>query len=177
MTRRFDRTPDGGKLHMQSLGALLHLDFNQAGAHSYEQALLAIRRLDLRMEDVEQQFRRTAFNIVARNQDDHVKNIAFLMDRSGRWSLAPAFDLTYAYNPSGAWTATHQMTLNGKRDGFTREDFRLCGKSALMKRGRADAILDEVLDAVRHWPECAVEAGVPERAAERIGKTHRRAIA
>ena len=123
MARRFDRLAGGEKLHMQSLCALGHFDFNQAGAYAYEQALLAIRQLRLPMEAVEEQFRRMVFNIVARNQDDHVKNIAFLMDKQGRWSLAPAFDMTYSHNPSGAWTATHQMTLNGKRDEFTRRIF------------------------------------------------------
>ncbi len=101
MTRRFDREADGEKLHMQSLCALAHFDFNQAGAYSYEQALLVIRQLGLPMEAVEEQFRRMVFNIVARNQDDHVKNIAFLMNKRGEWSLAPAFDVTYSYNPSG----------------------------------------------------------------------------
>jgi serine/threonine-protein kinase HipA len=101
MTRRFDRLAGGEKLHMQSLGALCHLDFNQAGAHAYEQALLTIRQLELPVDAVEEQFRRTALNIVARNQDDHVKNIAFLMDKQGRWSLAPAFRLTYSYTRRG----------------------------------------------------------------------------
>ena len=106
MTRRFDRLEGGEKLHMQSLCALAHFDFNHAGAYAYEQALLIIRQLNLPMAAVEEQFRRMAFNIIARNQDDHVKNIAFLMDKAGRWSLAPAFDVTYSYNPTGDWTAT-----------------------------------------------------------------------
>jgi len=112
MSRRFDRLEGGEKLHMQSLCALAHFDFNHAGAYSYEQALLAMRQLNLPLEAVEEQFRRMTFNIIARNQDDHVKNIAFLMDKAGRWSLAPAFDITYSYNPTGSWTATHQMTMN-----------------------------------------------------------------
>ncbi len=160
MTRRFDRLTNGEKLHMQSLGAIAHLDFNQAGAHSYEQALFTIRRLGLPMAAIEEQFRRMAFNIVARNQDDHVKNIAFLMDKAGQWSLAPAFDVTYSHNPKGAWTATHQMTMNGKRDGFTLADFRSCAKNAMMKRGRAEAILAEVSATVRRWREFAETAGV-----------------
>jgi serine/threonine-protein kinase HipA len=147
MTRRFDRLAGGEKLHMQSLCALAHFDFNQAGAYGYEQALLTIRQLQLPMAAIEEQFRRMVFNVVARNQDDHVKNIAFLMDKQGEWSLAPAFDVTYSYNPSGSWTATHQMTLNGKRDGFTRADLELCAKAAVMKRGRAGTILDEVVAA------------------------------
>ena len=173
MTRRFDRLHGGEKLHMQSLCALAHFDFNQAGAYSYEQAILAIRQLRLPMASVEEQFRRMVFNIVARNQDDHVKNIAFLMDRQGEWSLAPAFDVTYSYNPSGAWTATHQMTMNGKREGFTMADLEACAKTALMKRGRAAAIADEVIVAVKRWPEFATEAKLAEDVREQIQKTHR----
>jgi serine/threonine-protein kinase HipA len=177
MSRRFDRLPDGRKLHMQSLGALAHLDYNQPGAHAYEQALLVIRRLGLPMAATEEMFRRMAFNIVARNQDDHVKNIAFLMDRDGRWSLAPAFDVTYSYNPSGAWTASHQMTLAGKRDGFTMDDFRACARSASLKRGRAVAIVGEVTAAVRRWKAFADEAGVPPSWRRAIQKQHRTHLA
>jgi serine/threonine-protein kinase HipA len=177
MTRRFDRPGPRSKLHMQSLAALRHYDFNLPGAYSYEQALLAIRALGLPMSAVEQQFRRMAFNIVARNQDDHVKNIAFLMDRGGNWSLSPAFDVTYAYNPRGEFTAQHQMTLNGRRDGFKLDDFRACGEVAAMKRGRAEQILSEVTMAVASWPEVAAEAGVPEQDALAIAQTHRLEIA
>jgi serine/threonine-protein kinase HipA len=160
MTRRFDRTLDGGKLHMQSLAALMHFDFNAARAYSYEQAFDVIRRLELPMSAIEQQFRRMIFNVVARNQDDHVKNIAFLMDRRGQWSLAAAFDVTYAFNPSGRWTSSHQMTINGKSDGFSIADFRACGAAAGLKRRQAEAILDEVASIVSRWPDYAEEAGV-----------------
>jgi serine/threonine-protein kinase HipA len=173
MTRRFDRLEGGEKLHMQSLGALGHFDFNQAGAYAYEQALLTIRQLGLPVEAVEQQFRRMAFNIVARNQDDHVKNIAFLMDKHGRWALAPAFDVTYSNNPSGAWTAIHQMTMNGKRDGFAIDDFRACARGAMMKRGRADAIVEEVAAAVARWPDYAGQAQVGDAWREQIQRDHR----
>ncbi len=172
MTKRFDR-PAGGKLHMQSLAALGHFDFNLAGAHSYEQALRTIRRLGLPMEEVEQQFRRMAFNVIARNQDDHVKNIAFLMDKDGRWALSPAFDMTYAYNPSGDWTNQHQMTINGKRDGFAIADFERCAESVSMKRGRAAEIVGEVGEAVSDWPRHAAEAQLPEEDVSRIGRVHR----
>ena len=168
MTRRYDRHDDGGKLHTQSLGALLHLDYNAAGANAYEQCFDAIKRLGLPMRDLEQQFRRMAFNVLARNQDDHVKNIAFLMDKAGRWSLAPAFDVTYAYNPAGAWTARHQMTINGKREEFSRADLRAVAAVAGLKRGRADALIDEVRGAVSRWPEFAREAEVPAAMRESI---------
>lgn len=173
MTRRFDRLSDGGKLHMQTLGALAHFDFNRAGAYAYEQALLTIRQLGLPLTAVEEQFRRMVFNIVARNQDDHVKNIAFLMNQQGEWSLAPAFDVTYSYNPAGLWTATHQMTLNGKRDNFTRDDFEQCAKAALLKRGRAVKIIDEVQTAVRNWQTFAAEANVTPEWRTKIQRAHR----
>ena len=113
------------------------------------------------------------FNIVARNQDDHVKNIAFLMDKAGRWSLAPAFDITYSYNPDGAWTSTHQMTMNGKRDTFTMEDFNACAKSAHMKRGRAEEIIRQVTATVKRWPEFADAAKVKAPWIQQIQQQHR----
>jgi serine/threonine-protein kinase HipA len=173
MTRRFDRRPNGEKLHMQSLCALCHYDFNAAGAYSYEQAFLAMRKLELPAEAYEEQFRRMAFNIVARNQDDHVKNIAFLMNPHGRWALAPAFDVTYSYNPDGAWTAAHQMTMNGKRDNFTRDDFKDCAKKAFLKRGRAESILEQVTETVQRWPEFAERAAAKTNWIPAIQKTHR----
>lgn len=168
MTRRFDRLPNGEKLHMQSLGALAHYDFNLAGAYSYEQALLVIRQLQLPMSSIEEQFRRMVFNIVARNQDDHVKNITFLMNKAGQWSLSPAYDVTYSFNPTGSWTASHQMSMNGKRDNFTLDDFRACAKSASMKRGRAEAIVNEVQQVVAQWREYAAGANVPDTWAAKI---------
>ena len=171
MTRRFDRLADGEKLHMQSLSALAHYDFNMAGAYSYEQALLVMRQLQLPMQAIEQQFRRMAFNIVARNQDDHVKNIAFLMNKSGEWSLSPAFDMTYSFNPAGAWTASHQMTMNGKRDNFTLDDFNACAKKASMKRGRAAKIVSEVQVTVSKWKSFAEQAGLPDGVRQKIQRT------
>ena len=173
MTRRFDRTDSGRKIHMQSLGAMAHYDFNQAGAYSYEQALGVIDGLGLGKDTAEEQFRRMAFNIVARNQDDHVKNIAFLMDRAGSWSLSPAFDVTYSYNPAGRWTGAQQMSLNGKRDDFEVDDFVACARNAALKRGRATAILGEVGKAVSRWSEFAEEAGLPGDSMRRIGAAHR----
>lgn len=168
MTRRFDRTEDGKKLHMQSLAALRHYDFNAAGAYSYEQAIETLRRLDLPPVDMEQQFRRAVLNLLIRNQDDHVKNIAFLMDRSGAWRLSPAFDVAYAYNPSGAWTSRHQMSLNGKRDGFDLEDLVAFGAVCGFKRRRALGMISEIAERVRDWPTYAGEARVHEPDAQRI---------
>jgi serine/threonine-protein kinase HipA len=173
MTKRFDRTDTGRKIHMQSLCAMEHFDFKQAGAHSYEQALHTIRKLGMPMATIEEQFRRMAFNIIGRNQDDHVKNIAFLMDKSGEWSLSPAFDVTYSYNPVGDWTGRHQMSLNGKRDGFTLDDFKACAKNASMKRGKAEEIVRQVRAAVLHWQHFADESGVSPEFTKSIAKAQR----
>jgi len=173
MAKRFDRLAEGEKLHMQSLAALAHYDFNSAGAYSYEQAIMTIRTLGLPMEAIEQQFRRTTFNIVARNQDDHVKNIAFLMDKKGAWALSPAFDVIYSYNPSGPWTAQHQMSMNGKRDAFTREDFTTFANTAGMKRGRDKVILQEVEGVVSQWQRFAREADVTKDWQAQIAHTLR----
>jgi serine/threonine-protein kinase HipA len=176
MTRRFDRPDGGGKLHMQTVGALEHVSYNEPGTYSYEQALLLIRRLGLGTPVVEQQFRRMVFNVVARNQDDHVKNIAFLMDREGAWSLAPAYDVIWAWQPGNLWLDSHQMSINGKRDGFTVADLRAVATVAGLKRGRAEAILTEVVAVIARWSDVAAEVGVGERMAEQIARSHRLAL-
>ncbi|MES9942164.1 MAG: type II toxin-antitoxin system HipA family toxin [Candidatus Thiodiazotropha sp. 6PLUC2] len=173
MTKRFDRLDSGEKMHMQSLGALAHYDFNLAGAYSYEQSLQVMRQLGLPMASIEQQFMRMVFNVIARNQDDHVKNIAFLMNKKGEWSLSPAYDLTYSYNPDGLWTGVHQMSLNGKRDRFSRDDFKACAQSVSMKRGVADEILTRVRDVVSRWKVYADDAGVPSGIEEKIARSIR----
>lgn len=162
MTLRFDRTADNDKLHMQSLGAMRHYDFNLSGAYSYEQALQTLLELRLPVDDLEQQFRRAVFNVVARNQDDHVKNIAFLMDRSGQWRLSPAFDVSYSYNPNGAWTSRHQMSIQGKRDGFELDDLLELAKSGDIKPRRARSILAEISAAIARWRLHANAAGVSD---------------
>lgn len=173
MTQRFDRTADNDKLHMQSLAALAHFDFNDPAAYAYEQAFLIMRQLALPARQIEQQLRRMVFNVVARNQDDHVKNIAFLMDRSGSWRLSPAYDVTWAYNPTGDWTSRHQMSVNGKRDDFVTNDLLAAARTAGMSTRRANTILAEVLDAVGNWPEFATAAAVKSAWIGEIGASHR----
>jgi len=172
MTRRFDRTTANGKLHMQSLCALAHYDFNAPGAYGYESAFDAIQRLNLGAPAVAQMYRRMVFNVLARNQDDHTRNIAFLMDQSGTWRLAPAFDVIWAYNPSGEWTNRHQMSVNGKRDEFVRADFEAVASTFGVKKWKD--ILEEVTTSVRRWEEFAHSAGVDPSQSAYIGQTHRR---
>ena len=160
MTRRFDRSSSGAKLHMQSLCAMAHFDYNQAGAYGYEQLFLVMDRIGLSVTEKEQQYRRMIFNVIARNQDDHVKNIAFMMDKSGRWSLSPAFDVIYSYQPGGRWTSSHQMTINNKRDGFTEGDFAACAGVANIETDKAESIIEEVKTVVGNWTNYADEVGV-----------------
>lgn len=176
MTRRFDRPDGGGKLHMQTVGALEHISYNEPGVYSYEQLMLLTRRLGLATPVIQQQFRRMVFNVLARNQDDHVKNTAFLMDRDGGWRLAPAYDLTWAWSPGNRWLDTHQMTINGKRDGFTVADLRAVAELAGLPRGRAQHILAEITEVLTRWPSVAEEVGVDEQLAERIADSHRLAL-
>jgi serine/threonine-protein kinase HipA len=168
MTRRFDRLPDGGKLHLQSLCAMAHFDFNQAGAYSYEQAFQTARQLRLPHPALAELYRRALFNILSRNQDDHTKNLAFMMDRRGTWQLAPAFDLTYAHNPDGAWTSRHQMSLAGKRENFTLTDLQQAGAAASLKPRQVRTILQEVHRAVNAWPDFAETAGVSAATREAV---------
>jgi len=177
MTRRFDRPVDENgnthKLHMQSLCALQHFDFNDPRGYSYEQAILTIRELGLGATALEQQFLRAVFNVIGRNHDDHVKNIAFLMDQTGDWKLSPAFDVNYSYNPSGDWTGQHQMSLNGKRDGFVLEDLLAFAQTASIKPTKARSLISTVQDVVSKWPQYANKAGIDGDTMRKIGKAHR----
>ena len=171
MTRRFDRTDEGEKIHMQSLCALAHYDFNAAGQYGYEQAMSVIQQLNLGHPTMQEMFRRMAFNVVARNQDDHTRNISFLMDQNGVWHLSAAFDVVWAFNPAGNWTNRHQMSISGKRDDFTRQDILAVAKQYGI-RG-AQEILSQVIDTVAHWPMFADEAKIPKKLMKKISPTHR----
>jgi serine/threonine-protein kinase HipA len=170
LTKRFDRQ-NGKKIHLQSLCGLAHYDFNMAGAYSYEQAFAVMRQLRLSKADAMQQFRRMVFNVVARNQDDHTKNIAFLMNQDGRWTLSPAFDVIYSHNPAGKWTNQHQMSINGKRDHFLLTDMINVAESISIPR--PGGIIDRVLDAVGRWPEFAANAGIKNKVISEIARYHR----
>jgi serine/threonine-protein kinase HipA len=170
MTRRFDRRPDGTKIHVQTLCALDHLDFNLADTHSYAQYLDVLDRLGLGPDALEQAFRRIAFNVAAVNRDDHTKNLSFCRARDGDWTLAPAYDVNHAYNPQGQWTQRHQMSVNGKFEGIDRADLlELADRFVVPSPAR---VIDDVLAAVDAWPDMAEEAGVPPHDMVRISENH-----
>ncbi len=170
MTRRFDRTRSGEKLHMQSLGAMAHYDYNMPGAYSYEQAYDIMCRIGLGQKESEELYRRMVFNVGARNHDDHVKNISFLMDKAGQWHLSPAYDITYANNAANRWIARHQMTIHGKTEGIQFEDLIACGKRMNLSRARMKAIIEEVRYALGEWESCAQKAFLGEQKMEYIKK-------
>lgn len=157
LTKRFDRE-NGKKIHMQTLCGIAHFDYRLHCAYSYEQAFNVMRALRLPYSEAQEMFRRMVFNVVVRNQDDHTKNISFLMDESGKWRLSPAYDMGYAYNPNGRWTATHQMSINGKYDEITREDLLAFAQQNNIKE--AADIIDDTCEVVSHWPEIANDCGV-----------------
>lgn len=170
-TKRFDRIGDSGeKLHMQTLGALAHYDFNDPGTNSYEQAAQVLYRLGMGKKEAEQLYRRMVFNVMARNQDDHVKNISFLMDRRGRWSLAPAYDVTFAMDPDNHWLRRHQMSVNGKLENISAEDLLASAKNMNLSELRAKRILNEVSAALAGWSDFAEEAFVTEPTMEAVQK-------
>ena len=158
---------------MLSLGAIAHFDYRQSESYSYEQAIQVIRRMGLPRKDMDQQVLRAIFNIVGRNCDDHVKNIAFLMNRRGEWRLSPAFDISYAWNVSGEWTSQHQMSVNGKRDGFIREDLLVLAKAADIKKVRAEQMIQRVIEIMHRWPDFAGKAGVNHEQVKKIQASHR----
>ena len=158
LTKRFDRK-DGKKVHMQTLCGIAHFDYRLRRAYSYEQAFNVMRALRLPYSTAKEMFRRMVFNVVVRNQDDHTKNISFLMDDHGSWRLSPAYDMGYAYNPKGGWTSTHQMSINGKFDDITRQDLLEFALKNNIKD--ADQIIDEICEKAALWPKMAQECDVP----------------
>lgn len=158
MTKRFDRTKTGEKNHVQTLAGIAHYDRDKR--HSYEEAFRIMRAMKLNYPDQEQLYRRMVFNVMARNHDDHTKNFSFLMDKSGKWKLAPAYDLCYSYTPGGKWTNRHQMSINGKQDNFTLEDLITVAKNMGIRNSMR--IIEQIQTAVGAWKEYAKEGGVKE---------------
>lgn len=159
LTKRFDRQ-NGEKIHMQTLCGIAHYDYRNPRSYSYEQAFNVMRALRLPYSQAQEMYRRMVFNVVIRNQDDHTKNISFLMDRQGKWTLSPAYDMGFAYNPKGGWTAQHQMSINGKFDDITRQDLLEFARRNNIKE--AAEIIDRIAEVSSRWPLLARECEVPK---------------
>ena len=165
LTKRFDRL-NGKKIHMQTLCGIAHFDYRLLRGYSYEQAFNVMRQLRLSYQEAQEMFRRAVFNVVIRNQDDHTKNISFLMDKQGKWRLSPAYDMGYAYNPEGQWTSTHQMSVNGKFDNITRADLlELATRNNIRN---ASQIIEEICDVCAGWYQIAKECDVPQMMIDEI---------
>jgi serine/threonine-protein kinase HipA len=171
MTRRFDRGPADEKYFVQTLAALAHFDYWQSGAYSYEQLFMSMKQLGIAQPDLEQQFRRMVFNLVGCNHDDHVKNFAFLMDRQGRWSIAPAYDL--CHSEGSDFTRHHQLSLNGKTHGFERTDLKHMAEYIGLPRGRDKLVLEEVLEGFAGWKKLADELAIPAALQQHVQRTMR----
>ena len=169
MTRRFDREQNNDKLHIQSFCALAHYDFNEVISFSYEQLFETLRRLLLPYTDAEQLYRRMVFNVMARNCDDHTKNFAFSMNKTGKWKLAPAYDVCHSYRPGSTWVSQHSLSINGKRQHITRDDLLKVAKNMNIKK--AAAIINQVKGIVSRWNEFAAEANVKADLRDAVGKT------
>jgi serine/threonine-protein kinase HipA len=136
LTQRFDRDNQGEKIHVHSLCGLLGLNYHNVGSYSYEQYFMVARKLGLGQDTLEEMFRRMVFNVLAHNCDDHTKNFSFQMDRKGRWSLSPAFDLCYSYDSANDWVNGHNMRVNDKRKAITFRDLMTVGEKFNIKRRR-----------------------------------------
>ncbi|MBA3017556.1 MAG: type II toxin-antitoxin system HipA family toxin [Proteobacteria bacterium] len=168
MTKRFDRQGTK-KLHLQTLCAIAHFDYNDPAAYSYEQAFQVMRQLRLPYRDAEELLRRMCFNVIARNQDDHTKNISFLMDENGEWALSPAYDVTYAYDPANKWMKDHQMSINGKRKDIERSDMVALAKKMNIKK--PDEIIEKIISKVMNWSKYADKAKVSAKQTKAIERT------
>jgi serine/threonine-protein kinase HipA len=171
LTKRFDRTDNGDKIHMQTFSALAGIDYKIRKAGNYETLFRVMKRLQLPYKQFEQQYRRMLFNVVARNHDDHVKNFAFLMNKDGKWQISPAYDLCFSYKPGGTWTNEHQLSINGKYDSFTKDDLLVFAKKFGIKK--ANLILEEVITAVNQWSKIASEIEIPKEIIKYISKNLR----
>ena len=167
ITQRFDRNKNN-KVHVQTLNGLAHVDYKKPGSFSYEELFGIARQLKLSAVEAEQLFKRMTFNIIARNHDDHSKNFAFMLKKD-KWSLAPAYDLAYSYKPGSKWVNSHWMSLNGKRDKFTRSDFYSLEKlSPIFNKKKIDHIIDATIEHISTWHQLAKEWDVPKTLIDEI---------
>ena len=171
MTRRFDRDEQGGKKFVQTFAAAAHFDYYESGAYSYEQLFTTMRKLDMPQKAIEEQFRRVVFNVVGCNQDDHVKNFGFMMDRQGSWDITPAYDLCHAEGSD--FTRFHQLSINSKTSDFTVGDLKNLAKFARLPRNREKIVLEQTVDAFSKWHQTAKELNIPKTLQEQVLRTLR----
>lgn len=170
MTKRFDREHGKGKIHVQTFCAIRHYDFNEVNIYSYEELFETMRMLSLSYPEAQELFRRMVFNVMSRNCDDHTKNFAFIMNKSGDWKLSPAYDICHAYRPDSGWVSQHALSINGKRKNIERQDLLTVGKSMNIKN--AGEIIDKISSVVSNWKSYAKAVNVDADLMNSIGRTH-----
>ena len=170
MTKRFDREDGKGKIHVQTFCAMRHYDFNEVTMYSYEELFETMRTLLLSYPEAQELFRRMVFNVISRNCDDHTKNFAFIMHKSGEWKLSPAYDVCHAFRPGSEWVSQHALSINGKRKNITRQDLLAVGKSMNIKN--TEEIIDKVSNVVSNWKDYADAVKVDPKLRDSIGLTH-----
>jgi serine/threonine-protein kinase HipA len=170
MTKRFDREHGKGKIHVQTFCAMRHYDFNEVTLYSYEELFETMRMLGLSYPEAQELYRRMVFNVMSRNCDDHTKNFAFMMNKSGEWNLSPAYDVCHAYRPGSEWVSQHALSINGKRKNITRQDLLTVGKSMNIKN--ADEIIDKVSATVSNWQTYANSVYIDDKLRDSIAATH-----
>ena len=170
MTKRFDREHGRGKIHVQTFCAMRHYDFNEVNLYSYEELFETMRMLGLSYPEAQELFRRMVFNVMSRNCDDHTKNFAFIMNKSSKWILSPAYDVCHAYRPGSNWVSQHALSINGKRKSFKKEDLLEVGKRMNIKN--REEILSDVATACVNWNQYADEVKVEQELRDSIKATH-----
>ena len=165
LIKRFDRVTSEA-LHLHSVAGLTHTNFNIPMHYSYDELLRLTRYLTGSQQDVNEQFKRMIFNIVGRNQDDHAKNFAFMMNKNGIWNLSPAYDITYS-NGTG-YTKNHQLSLNGKTNNFTLNDILQLAKKHSIKENIAKEYLEQIVEVFSKFKKKAKEIDVNEQTYNRI---------
>lgn len=166
MTRRFDRAAGNIRHHILTLCAMSHVDYKKIGTNSYAQLFDTASQLQLSYADREEIFRRMAFNVMARNCDDHSKNFSFRLKRGSAWELAPAYDVTFAHNPISKWTHQHLMSINGRFTDVTMED--LLQVADRFGIGTSRDVINQVQTALGSWPAYASQTGVSDKQVQHI---------
>lgn len=168
MAKRFDRKPENKRIHMQTLCAIAHFDYNDPNSYSYEQLFQTMREMRLPYTDAVEMYKRVVFNVIGKNLDDHTKNISFLLEKGSFWRLSPAYDLIYNHNPEGKWTRRHQMSVNGKRENISYKDLTALGNENNIKSSKE--IIEQVIEVMSNWKKYAADAGVGKIRIKEIDK-------
>ena len=173
LIKRFDRV-DNTRMHTHTLAGLTHTDFNVPKHYSYDMLLKLTLNLTGEQAAVEEQFRRVIFNVIARNQDDHAKNFSFMMDQKGRWSITPAYDITYA---NGAeYTKNHQLSIRGKVNNFTMDDLLYIAKESSIKESWAKETIERIINVVSGFENRAKELQINDSLTSRVLKALRLSV-